>query len=127
LSPEGVSLRRATNPLSPDGKFVLGQGRGKASLYPIQGGPARPVAGLDPGDVPVQWSEDGHLFVHRRTASPHKVWLLDPVSGMKRPWLEINAGEGGDGVDLLVTRDGKSYVWGARLVLSELYVVEGLR
>jgi Tol biopolymer transport system component len=130
LSPEGVWVRSSTNPLSPDGKFVLGiQGGAMASLYPLEGGEARPVAGLDADDVPVQWSEDGRfLYVHRRQGIPNKVWLLDPASGKKQPWLEIKPGEPVRGVWLLLmTRDGRSYVYGTQRVLAELYLVEGLR
>jgi eukaryotic-like serine/threonine-protein kinase len=132
LSPEGVSIRRATNPVTPDGKFVLGvQTGGKVSLYPLEGGQPRPVAGLDAGDVPIQWSQDGrflYVHVHNPSGLPNKVWLLDPASGKKQPWLEIKPGElEGEGLDVLLTRDGKSYVYGTQRVLSELYVVEGLR
>jgi Tol biopolymer transport system component len=130
LSPEGVFIRPSTNPLSPDGKFVLGiQGGAEASLYPLEGGQASPVAGLDAGDWPIQWSEDGRfLYVHRRSEIPNKVWLLDPASGKKQPWLEIKPGEPVQGVAfLLMTRDGKSCVYGTQRVLSELYLVEGLR
>jgi eukaryotic-like serine/threonine-protein kinase len=130
LSPEGVFIRRSTTPLSPDGKFVLGiQVDAKASLYPLEGGQARPVAGLDASYVPVQWSEDGRfLYVHQPLGIPNKVWLLDPASGKKKPWLEIKPGEPTYFVAfLLMTRDGKSYVYGTWRALSELYMVEGLR
>ena len=66
LSPEGVFLRPSTNPVTPDGKFVLGIHRGgrEASLYPVEGsgGEARPVAGLEANDWPVQWSQMGASF-----------------------------------------------------------------
>jgi hypothetical protein len=133
LSPEGVFLRPSTNPVTPDGKFVLGIHRGgrEASLYPVEGsgGEARPVAGLEANDWPVQWSHDGRfLYVHQHRGVPNKVWLLDPVSGKKTPWLEIRPGEPVDGVlSLVMTRDGKSYVYGTERVLSELYLIEGLR
>jgi Tol biopolymer transport system component len=130
LSPEGVWIRNSTNPLSPDGKYVLGVRRGaKASVYPLEGGEPRPVAGLETGDWPIQWSEDGRfLFVHQRSGNPSKVWLLDPASGKKQPWLEIKSGEPVTAIPvLLLTRDGKSYVYGAQRVLSELYLVEGLK
>ncbi|HEY3204738.1 MAG TPA: protein kinase [Thermoanaerobaculia bacterium] len=130
LSPEGVWIPVATNLLSPDGRFVLGiQGRAKASLYPLEGGEPRPVAGLKADDVPIQWSEDGQfLYVHQRFEVPNKVWLLDPATGKKQPWLEIKPGEPVLALPiLLMTRDGKSYVYGAQRVFSELYIVEGLR
>jgi len=130
LSPEGVWIRNPSNPLSPDGKFVLGAlGAAKASLYPVAGGEPRPVAGLEAGDWPFQWSEDGRLlFVHNRSEIPNKVWRLDPASGQKQPWLEIKPGEPVTGLSIvLLTRDGKFYVYGSQRILSELYLVDGLR
>jgi Tol biopolymer transport system component len=130
LSPERVWIRNPTNPLSPDGKFVLGvMGAAKASLYPLAGGEPRPVAGLEAGDWPIQWSQDGRfLYVHKRGENPNKVWRLDPGSGQKQLWLEIRPGEPITVLPiLLLTPDGKSYVYGAQRVLSELYLVDGLR
>ncbi len=131
LSPEGVILRPSTSPVSTDGKFVLGTHRGgrEASLYPLAGGEARPVAGFEAGDWAVQWSQNGRfLYVHQHHGIPNKVWLLDPASGKKTPWLEIKPGEPVAGIEsLLMTRDGKSYVYGTERVLSELYLIEGLK
>jgi Tol biopolymer transport system component len=130
LSPEGVWIRNPSNPLSPDGKFVLGvAGGAKASLYPVAGGEPRPVAGFEGGDWPVQWSEDGRfLYVHKRPGIPNKVWRLDHASGQKQSWLEIKPGEPVTAIpNLLLSRDGKSYVYGTQRILSELYLVDGLR
>jgi Tol biopolymer transport system component len=131
LSPEGVFLRPGTNPVTPDGKFVLGIRRGnqEASLYPLEGGEVRPVAGMEREDWAVQWTQDGRfLYVHQHRGNPNKVWLLDPVSGKKTLFLEIKPGEPVEHVpSLVMTRDGKSYVYGTERVLSELYLIEGLR
>lgn len=130
LSGEGVSIPRTTNAVSPDGKLVLGiDGSGKASVYPVDGGPPRPVAGLEASEVPLHWSEDGRfLYVYRRSGPPpHDVWRLDPASGTKTRWLEISPREETGEVDLVLSRDGRSYVYGTQRVLSELYIVEGLR
>jgi WD40 repeat protein len=130
ISPEGVRIRRGTSPLSPDGKLVVGiQGRGKASLYSLEGGEARPIAGLEETGWPIQWSADGRsLYVHSSTGIPNKIWLLDPASGKRDLFKEVRTGEPVIGLPLLLlTRDGKSYVYGTSRTLSELYVVEGLR
>jgi Tol biopolymer transport system component len=129
VSPEGVRMPRSTSPLSPDGKLVVGiQGRGNASLYPLEGGEVRPIAGLEEADWLVQWSADGRsLYVHRQRGIPN-IWLLDLASGKRSLFKEIRPREPVDGLrPLLLTRDGKSYVYGAWRALSELYVVEGLR
>ena len=130
ISPEGVRITRGTSPLSPDGKLVVGiQGSGKASLYPLDGGEARPIAGPEEGDWPVQWSADGRsLYVHRQPGIPNKIWLLDLASGKRSLFKEIQTAEPVLGLPLLLlTRDGKSYVYSADRTLSELYIIEGLR
>jgi Tol biopolymer transport system component len=130
ITPEQTVIRAATNPVSPDGKLVLGMHTGgKGSLYPVERGEAIPVAGLEAGDVPVQWTSDGgSLFVHQREGVPNKVWLLDLSSGARRPWRDISPSESAPSMPrLLITRDGKSYVYGLQRVLSELYLIEGLR
>jgi eukaryotic-like serine/threonine-protein kinase len=130
ITPEQTVIRAATNPVSPDGKLVLGMHTaGRASLYPVEGGEAVPVTGLEAGDAPVQWSSDGRsLYVHKRQEIPNKVWLLDLSSGARRPWRDISPSESVTGVSrLLITRDGKSYVYGTQRVLSELYLIEGLK
>jgi Tol biopolymer transport system component len=130
ISPEGVRIRRSTSPLSPDGKLVVGiQGDGKVSLYPLEGGGARLIAGLEEADRLVQWSADGRsLYVHRPLKIPNKVWLLDLATGKRSLFKEIQTGEPVVGLPmLLLTRDGKSYVYGTSRTLSELYVIEGLR
>ena len=130
ITPEQTVIRPATNPVSPDGKIVLGiQSAGRGFLYAVDGGEALPVSGLEPADIPVQWSSDGRfLYVHKRGGVPNKAWLLDPSSGARRPWRDISAPEWVSSVPrLLITPDGRSYVYGTQRVLSELYLIEGLR
>ena len=77
----------------------------------------------------MQWSADGSsLYVHLRRGSPNKVWQLDPASGSRRLLREILPIEPVTGLEqLLMSRDGKSYVYGTFRASSELYVVEGLK
>jgi Tol biopolymer transport system component len=132
VSPEGFTIQPGVKPLSPDGKLVVGaQGPGKASIFSVDGGNPRPVAGLEAGDALFQWSEDGRaLYVRKwRDDYPKKrVWLLDPVTGQRRIWMEIKPEEFIRATwRLLLTRDGKSYVYGSQRILSALYLIEGLK
>ncbi|HLN58751.1 MAG TPA: protein kinase [Thermoanaerobaculia bacterium] len=130
ITPEGTMIRIATNPVSPDGKLIFGlNSAGKASLHAIEGGEALPIAGLEAGEIPVQWDSDGRsLYVHKRGGVPNKIWLLDPSSGARRPWRDISPPESVTTIGrLLIARDGKSYAYGVQRVLSELYLIEGLR
>jgi len=129
ISPEGVSIPRFTSPLSPDGRFVFGiHDSGRASLYPLKGEGARPIAGLAAEDQLIRWSADGRsLFVLRREPQFWRVWLFDPETGSKQLWKEIKPAEPATMLNLLLTQDGKSYVYGYRRAISELYLVEGLK
>ena len=130
ITPERRAIPPATAPVSPDGKLVFGVNAGsKASLYPVEGGEEIPIAGLEAGEFPVQWSSDGRsLYVHKRGGVPNKVWLVDPSSGARRPWRDIFPPESAVAVHrLLISRDGSTYAYGVQRTLSELYLIEGLR
>ncbi|MGH9364317.1 MAG: protein kinase domain-containing protein [Thermoanaerobaculia bacterium] len=130
VTAEGVVLQ-GSGAISPDGKLFVGaDGSGKRGLYPVEGGEARPIPGLLPREIPVQWTPDGRaLYLFRRAETPVKVWLLDLETGQRRLWKEIRLeGRGVGGINsLLISRDGRAYVYSARSVLSELYLVEGLK
>jgi Tol biopolymer transport system component len=130
ITPEGVALEAATKTVSPDGRSVVAfSDSGKASVFPIDGGDPRPVAGLNPGDRVVQWTSDGRfLYVVRREEVPVKVWLLDPTTGDRRLFKEIVPAEPTNSVwYFLITPDGQSYICNFQRAFSNLYLVEGLR
>ena len=130
IGPEGIALQEAAKAVSPDGKSVLAfSGKGKASLFPIEGGDPRPIAGLNPGDRPIQWTADGHfLYVVRRQESPVRIWLLDPATGSRKLFKEVSPAEPTRSVwHFLITPDGQSYIYSYQRAFSDLFVVEGLR
>ncbi len=130
IGPEKTSIQNSSNPVSPDGKYVVGLHAGQALLVPIDGsGEARAVAGVSPPDDRViQWSSDSRaLYVCRVGERPAKVWLLDLETGQKRLWKEIAVEEGLGDLQVRVTPDGSTWVHSGRKVVSELYLVEGLR
>ena len=130
ITPEGVALEAVTKTVSPDGRSVVAiSDGGKASVFPIDGGDPRPVAGLNPGDRVVQWASNGRsLYVVRREEMPVKVWLLDPTTGDRRLFKEIVPAEPTNSVwNFLITPDGQSYVCNFQRAFSNLYMVEGLR
>ena len=68
FSPEGVDALNFA--VSPDGLYVLGVGPDqKGYLYPVSGGDPKVVAGMEPGDLPVQLQQRRPLGLplpHRR-------------------------------------------------------------
>jgi hypothetical protein len=62
---------------------------------------------------------------------PGKVYLLDVATGKKELWKEFlpadSAGVSVIGGGIRATPDGKAYAYSFQRVLSELFVVEGVR
>ena len=104
---------------------------GTVSILSLESGQSRPIPGLAAGELPVQWSEDGRsLFVVPAAGLPAKIFRLDLVTGERSLWKEITPSDpaGVFGIDpIRLTRDGKSYVYSYRRLLTDLYLVEGLK
>ncbi len=126
ITPQGVTFRnRAGSYVSWDGKLVVGWNVEGIQLYPVDGGDPRPIRGLERGDSPIQWSEDGRLFLRK---GPRSLFLLDPSSGERKLWMELPPPVPGFWGDrILLARDGKSYARMMLRYLSNLYVVDGVR
>ena len=76
----------------------------------------------------IQWTSDGRgLFVCQLGERPIKVWLLDLETGQRRLWKEITTEQPYGNQFVRVTPDASTWVYSAGHVLSELYLVEGLR
>jgi len=130
VTPEGINVLYFA--LSRDGKTVAAAAADEKSyLYPIGGGPPRAIPGMAAGEVPIVWGADGNgLFVYRPGELPAKVYLLNLTTGQRKPWHELMPPDPA-GVEyvgpILPTPDGKAYVYGYRRLLSDLYLVEGLK
>ncbi|MBI3664905.1 MAG: PD40 domain-containing protein [Acidobacteria bacterium] len=129
ITPEGATV--ALILVSPDGRSVIGRAADrKYYLYPVEGGEPRAIAGLAPEDRPTQWSADGRsLYVHRRGELPARLYRLDLSTGRKELWKQFMPADaaGVEDVTPIPTSDGKAYMYGYMRVLSELYLVEGVK
>ena len=102
------------------------------ALYSIDGAaPPVNVAGIEPGEVPIQWSADAaSLFVYRPTALPAQVYRVNLAIGAREPWKQFTPTDPA-GVykitPICITPDGVSYAYDALRTLSDLYVADGLR
>ncbi len=132
VSPDGIVFAAgASLPVSPDGRKVLtSRADGSTAIQPLDGGEAVGVAGLLPDERVVGWAERGALHVVAAATMPARLFRLDPVSGTRAPAGEIRPADPAGVVTvgpILVRPDGKAIVYGCPQVLSDLYVVEGLR
>jgi hypothetical protein len=100
-------------------------------IFPVAGGPPRPVPGLGPAEKPlllVRWSADGHQLFVRSGEMPLRIFLLDLDSGRRQPWKEISAPDlAGAAATLWLSADGNSYAYNVQRNLSDLFLVKGLR
>jgi WD40 repeat protein len=116
--------------LSPDGQWVATIGHDGHFLYPVEGGERRPLPGLTIEEWPVGWSADSRAVLLRREgALPMPLLRLDPITGRKEPWKELAPPDraGVIWMSPLVAADGASYVYTYHRLLSDLYLVVGLK
>jgi eukaryotic-like serine/threonine-protein kinase len=130
ISPEGADAS-AFYP-SPDGKDVIGIGPDQHTyLYPVDGGNAKLVSGVQPGEQPINFTSDGKsVYVYRPGEVPAKVSIVEIATGKRVPWKQLMPSDPA-GVEtigpVLITPDGKACVYGYHRTLSDLYLVEGLK
>ncbi len=118
--------------ISPDGKQVaLVTPDQKPSLLTLDSGEIRPIPGLDAGDAPIAWTNDGKsLFVYRLGEVPATVNRLDLATGHKQLWKQLVPPDVSGVTDIssvLVTPDGNNYVYEYGRTLSDLYLVNDLK
>jgi outer membrane protein assembly factor BamB len=125
LTPEGT----AGAAISPDGKLlVAGNADGTCALYRLDGGAPQPIACLQRN--PIRWLSDNRSVLIREGDMPAMIYRVDVLTGRKEPWRELMPADRGGTYRLDGTHfsaDGKAYVYTYRRVLSDLYVVEGLK
>lgn len=97
----------------------------------MAGGASRPVPGSLPDDRPVAWGiNDRSLWVFRRGEIPAHVFQLDLATGQRHLWKTLTppdpAGVSSI-IEFQVTPSGDSYFYSYARVLSQLYVVRGLK
>ena len=130
MTPEGTDV--LTFSLSPNGQSVAAVGPdGKGYIYAVPAGQAQPIKGMQEGEVPVSWTADSTgLFVYRTSDLPAKVYRLNLTTGERTLWKQLMPPDPA-GVEMVgpiePSADGKAYVYGYRRMLSDLYLVHGLR
>jgi len=130
ISPEGY--RSIRHGVSPDGKVAIVTGPDQRFyMYPTAGGEPQAIPGATPQDRIERWTSDGKsLVIHRRGELPSRVYMLDPVTGQKVLWKELMPADKAGLSDIggvVLGKDGKSYTYGGGWILSDLFLVEGLK
>ena len=116
LTGEGAKAIR----VSPDGKRVITLQPDKTFyIQGLDGGEPKEIPGLEPGDEPIQWSDDGRaVFVKAAGDFATKIYRVNLATGKRQEWkdidplnkiglvgLEVNSG------GILITPDGKVCIY----------------
>jgi serine/threonine protein kinase len=131
ITPEGVSMAIA-GAISPDGRSIVAFGPDRRMMiYPSEPGEPREIPGVQPGEFPVRWTGDGRaIWVARSNEVPAKVYRLDVTTGERTLWKELVPPDPAGVLTMgpiLITPDGKSYVYSYRRILDDLLIVDGLK
>ena len=130
ISPEGVDSRLA-GCISPDEKWVAAiDPQGLMAIYPVEGGEAKSVPGVQVGERPVHWLPDGKSIVTASIDAPNVLQEVEISTGKHKPFRTMPIPEGLKAQDLgspVFSADFKSYVYAYTRIVSDLYVVEGLK
>jgi dipeptidyl aminopeptidase/acylaminoacyl peptidase len=126
----GVSSPWWALPVSSDGRIIARNEHGDVSIFFVDGRSPVPISGIRENEVPIQWTSDGlGLLVTSGTGAPRVVDRIDLGTGRRTRVLEITAREkAGLRLSIVaVSPDAKYYVHSYSRLLSDLYVVEGLK
>ena len=129
VTPEGVFGTL----LSPDGQSILVRGTdSKLGVWPLDGSGIRPIPGLDATYYARQWTSDGKsIYVSSSKLAERiaKVYLVNVATGKMEFWKSFGEnvpGMAGAGAPLF-SKDGSAYAYLYSTVLSEAYVVTGMK
>jgi Tol biopolymer transport system component/tRNA A-37 threonylcarbamoyl transferase component Bud32 len=130
ISPEGIGPTAFD--VSPDGKLVAAEGADmKSYFYPTEGGEGRPIPGTLLNDRISRWSPDGRfLYIYAYGALPTNVYQLEVATGRRTLWKALQPSDPAAVTAIgpvLLTPDGKTYVYGYNRELSQLFLVDGLK
>ena len=130
LTPEGI-LARA---VATDGKNLIVSDLDSAQfqLFPLDGGQPRPLPQLQKGDTPQDFTSDDKAILLRRSGKDAaiEIWRLELATG-KRTLLRSLSAPGARavarGLNVVSSRDEKSYAYTYHPAISTEYLVQGIR
>ena len=133
ITPVGVSL--AGKAAVRDDNSILGRVGGTWRLFPINGGEAQAVPALGPGDIPLQWSDNGRYVYtvdNIANVSPTvEVFRVELTTGVRVLWKTLTppdpVGVQGLRGTVVITPDARSYCYSYMRRLGDLFVVDGLK
>ena len=131
VTPPDFALAAFGHAVFNDGtRVLLKAADGPAVEFDINGDGPRPVAGLDPSDLPLRFDRDGvHLYVLASSAVPAPIVRVNTVTGQRTLWRELSPIDPA-GVFIAdyvrISADGAAHAYTSRRMISHLALTEGL-
>jgi len=131
VTAEGIGVVNYTHFVSPDGQWFLGLDADRNSVvYSVQSGEGKAVPGLNPAEIAFGWAGDGKSVYVYRPAVPAVVYRVELSTGHRELWKELTPPDPA-GINFIrtphISADGKAYAYNYNRVLSELFLVDGLK
>jgi len=129
ITPEGVTGTH----LSPDGRSIAVVGPdGKRGIWPMDGSGFRPIPGFDSKYAVIGWTPDGgslYAVSNQMRNRFAKVYRVNLVTGKMEFWKTFGEGlpAGSNAGAPNFSSDGSAYAYVYDQILSEAYVVKGLK
>jgi len=132
VTAEGVEVLLYSHLVSPDSRAIIGRAADRSlHLYPLAGGAPEPLPYVEPGEQPLRWSADGKsLYVYTPGVLPARIDVVRLADGRREKWKDLVPTDTAGVVFVrppLITPDGNHYVYSYTRILSELFLVKGLR
>ena len=118
--------------ITPDGKSLIAvDNQRQRWIYPIAGGePQKFSPNVQFEEAVRRFLPDNRSVLVINRSIPVKVMRVDLATGRRDPWMDIVPADpaGAQSIpDVKFSADGKSYAYSVVRLLSDLYVVEGLK
>ena len=127
ITPEGVTGAQ----ISPDGRSVIVIGPdGKWGIWPLAGGDMRVIPGLDPKLSVSGWALTEILYMRPQSPTIHaalRVYRVDVATGKMEYWQTFGENIASGVFVPRFSDDGTAYAYFYVQLLSQAYVVKGLK
>ena len=116
--------------VSPDAKLIAGYDANRDEIVSVGWRAAAHPYGSSAGEF-FNWTTDPQfVYVYERKTAPVKIYRLNLQNGQRQLFKEIDpSDETGiyDMSQIVFSADGRAYVYGYTRLLSELYLVSGVK